>query len=124
MVGKLRLCLYGTRDAAKGWQETLSSHLVSVGFVRGVGHPSVFWHPKRRIKTVVHGDDYVSAGEPKQLDWLEAELSKAYEIQTQRIGFGKNDNSEGKVLNRILRCTEAGWELEADPRHGELIVEQ
>ena len=26
VVGKLRLCLYGTRDAAKGWQETLSAH--------------------------------------------------------------------------------------------------
>ena len=43
-VGKLRLCLYGTRDVAKGWQETLSAHLVSVGFTRGVGHPSVFHH--------------------------------------------------------------------------------
>ena len=31
-IGKLRLCLYGTRDAAKGWQETLSAHLVGLGF--------------------------------------------------------------------------------------------
>ena len=32
MLGKLKLCLYGTRNAAKGWQETVSSHLKSVGF--------------------------------------------------------------------------------------------
>ena len=47
MLGKLKLCLYGTRDAAKGRQETLSSRLESIGFVRGRGHPSVFWHPAR-----------------------------------------------------------------------------
>ena len=29
LLGKLNLCLYGTRDAAKSWQETLSAHLIS-----------------------------------------------------------------------------------------------
>ena len=57
LLGKLMLCLYGTRDAAKGWQETLSPHLERIGFVRGSGHPSVFWHPEKHIKTLVHGDD-------------------------------------------------------------------
>ena len=38
LLGKLKLCLYGTRDAAKGWQETLSSQLEEIGFVRGQGH--------------------------------------------------------------------------------------
>ena len=33
LLGKLKLCLYGTRDAANGWQETLSSHLESVGVI-------------------------------------------------------------------------------------------
>ena len=46
-IGKLRLCLYGTRDAAKGWQETLSAQLEAIGFVRGIGHPSVFHHKER-----------------------------------------------------------------------------
>ena len=32
-LGKLKLCLYGTRDAAKGWQETLSVHLEIIGFL-------------------------------------------------------------------------------------------
>ena len=124
LVGKLRLCLYGTRDAAKGWQETLSSHLVSLGFVRGVGHPSVFHHPEKDLKTLVHGDDYVSSGYGSDLSWLEEELKKAYEIKTQRLGIGKNLKTEGKVLNRIIRATDKGWEIEADPRHAELVVEQ
>ena len=123
-IGKLRLCLYGTRDAAKGWQETLSEHLISVGFTRGVGHPSVFHHKGRGIKTLVHGDDYVSSGLAADLDWLEGELSKAYEIKTQRLGLGVKCKKEGKVLNRIIRATNDGWEIEADPRHSELVVEQ
>ena len=124
MLGLLNLCLYGTRDAAKGWQETLSSHLESVGFQRGVGHPCVFWHPSRKIKTLVHGDDYVSAGSSESMDWMEKELEKANEIKTQKISASKGGNREGKVLNRILRCDSVGWQIEADPRHAELIVEQ
>ena len=123
-LGKLKLCLYGTRDAAEGWQETLSSHLESIGFERGVGHPCVFWHPTRKIKTLVHGDDYVSAGSHEAMAWLERELEKAHEIKTQKISPTKEFKSEGKVLNRVLRCTGDGWEIEADPRHAELIVEQ
>ena len=28
------------------------------------------------------------------------------------------------VLNRLIRVTESGWEIEADPRHAELVIEQ
>ena len=41
LLGRLRLCLYSTREAALNWQQTLSDHLVENGFVRGVGRPSV-----------------------------------------------------------------------------------
>ena len=71
-LGRLRLCLYGTRDAALNWQKTLAEHLVENGFVRGVGHPSVFHHPKRKIWTLVHGDDYCSAGSTKSIKELDA----------------------------------------------------
>ena len=33
--------------------------------------------------TLVHGDDYVSTGVQEDLDWLELELQKAYEIHTE-----------------------------------------
>ena len=58
------------------------------------------------------------------MKWMEQELSKAYEIQTQKLGMGKDCQKEGKDLNRISRCTDVGWEIEADPRHVELVVEQ
>ena len=121
--------MYGTRDAALNWQHFLNDHLVEAGFRRGVGHPSVFHHPTKDVWTLVHGDDYCSAGPSQSLDWVEDILAKKYEIKTQRIGEGKarsggNKKSEGQVLNRVVRKTKRGWELEADLRHAELIVEQ
>ena len=32
--------------------------------------------------------------------------------------------AEGKVLNRVICRTAEGWEMETDPRHAELVVEQ
>ena len=55
---------------------------------------------------------------------VEEELSKAYEMQTQKLGMDKENQQEGKVLSRMIRCTEAGWKIGADPRHAELVVEQ
>ena len=87
----------------------------------------MFHHPTKDVWTLVHGDDYCSAGTPEALDWLEDALIKRYAIKTQRISEGKSRSGEeklreGQVLNRVVRLTEQGWELEADPRHVELIV--
>ena len=100
MLGKLRLNFYGTRDGASNWQEHLSAHMIQIGFKRGVGHPSVFWHEARKRMRLVHGDDYVSAGDASELVWLEGELHKAYGLKVQKLGPGAA--AEGKVLNRIL----------------------
>ena len=94
MLGRLRLCLYGTRDAALNWQQTLSDHLVEAGFKRGIGHPSVFHHPTKSIWTLVHGDDHCSAGSSESHDWMEDLLAKKYDSKTQRIGKGKMRNGE------------------------------
>ena len=48
-IWKLRRCPHGIRDAALNWQRTLSEHLESAGFVRGVGHPSVFHLAARNL---------------------------------------------------------------------------
>ncbi len=36
----------------------------------------------------------------------------------------KTASKEGQVLNRVIRWTPTGSEIEADPRHAELVVEQ
>ena len=76
LVGKLQLCLYGTRDAATNWQSTLSAHLEKIGFRRGIAFPAVFWHEAKDIWTLVHGDDYCSTAEGQDLDWMEGDLGQ------------------------------------------------
>ena len=38
--------------------------------------------------------------------------------------IGPSGENVGKVLNRVITFTGSGFELEADPRHAEMIVEQ
>ena len=47
-LGRLRLCLYGTRDAALNWQQTLADHLIECGFVRGLAIPRCSTTSKRK----------------------------------------------------------------------------
>ena len=84
----------------------------------------MFYHKERNIMTLVHGDDYMSSGSAKDMDWLKCVLENEYEIKTQIVGHQAGCQTEGKILNRIVRCTSNGWEYEADPRHAELIIEQ
>ena len=67
---------------------------------------------------------YVSAGSEEAMTWLEEKLGEAYELQTQKLSGDASHQSEGKVLNIIISRTPEGWEIEADPRHAELIIEQ
>ena len=97
-VGRLRLCLYGTRDSALNWQETLSEHLLTLGFKRGVGFPSVFVNSELDIWTLAHGDDCCSAGRPEAPAWLELRLAEKYEIKTQRIGHRPKCSANGQIV--------------------------
>ena len=56
-VGKLQLCLYGTRDAAHNWGETVASQLQECGFTRGTAFPSVYLNEADDVAVMVHGDD-------------------------------------------------------------------
>lgn len=58
-----------------------------------------------------------------ELDWLEAQSNKRYKAKTQR-----HRNQKGvddiKILNRSVRVTDKGYDIEADPRHAELVTDQ
>ena len=36
---------------------------------------------------------------------------------------GKSEGTEARILNRVVRRTDHGWEYEADQRHAEIIVQ-
>ena len=34
------------------------------------------------------------------------------------------EGAEGRLLNRVIRCTQKGWEVEPDQRHADLIIQE
>ena len=117
--------MYGTRDAAQNRANEYASMLVDIGFTQGKASPCVFYHEQRKIRTFVHGDDYVSSAVPQQLEWLKQELERKYHIKTQWLGPGNEHQKEIKIFNRIVGWDNArGIVFEADPRHIEIIIEQ
>ncbi len=69
------------------------------------------------------GDDLTTEGPKDQLDWFVGELRKKYELKEgARLGPGKEDDKEARILNRLVRWTAEGIEYEAGPRQAERIV--
>ena len=124
MCALLKRHMYGTRAAADGWQEEYSSFLVeSLGFVQGTASACLFRQSEKGIALSVHGDDFTAAGSCSALDWFESEMKKHYELTIQpRLGPGRGDAKEAIVLNRVIRWTEHGIEIEADPRQAEKLI--
>ena len=124
LVGFLNMSLYGTRDAAKNWQEEVAAMMRSWGFAQGKYNPCLYHHPAWKISTLVHGDDLVSTGGCENMKKFRKVLEKRFKIKTQVVGDGEGDELvEARVLNRILRVTPAGWEYEPDQRHTDMLIE-
>ena len=122
LVAKLVRCAYGTRDAGAIWEDAYRGALESLGFVSGISSPCVFYHPSREIHTVVHGDDFTSMGVKSELDWLETEFAKHFELKIRgRLGEDCSGPQEIRILNRIVTLGADGLTYEADPRHVDLL---
>ena len=97
----------------------------------------------------MHGDDFATVGTREEVRWFKGALEKRFEINTQCVGLGAvaggwrvitgaytgpaptttnfepiQEGSEGILLNRVLRCTPSGWEVEAEQRHADLIIKE
>lgn len=121
-VGRLRMSLYGTRDAAANFQEEVKKFMVAMGFRRSVYNPSMYHHEMREIKTLVHGDDFASNGRRQEMGWFRRALESRFDIKTEIVDHGTDLQSEARVLSRVVRAVEHGWEYEPDQRHAELFV--
>ena len=125
MCGKLNYSMDGTRDAAQNSFEEYSGQFRRIGFKQGKASPCVFYNPDRCIRTMVHGDDYVSAGMEKDSNWMRQCLEQKYQVKTQTLGPSKEHMKQIKVLNRVITwACGKGLIYEVDPRHVEIILQQ
>ena len=60
--GRLRMSMYGTRDAALNWSKEYGDTLKQSGFVQGMNNPCLFMNHKLNVSIMVHGDDFLITG--------------------------------------------------------------
>ena len=118
---KLRVSLYGTRDAAHNWDTEMGKFMDGCKFVRGKASPCVYANASDNADAVIHGDDICCVGPLCYLEKLKDMIMKKYEAKTSIMGPGAYDK-EAKMLNRSIKWTEVGIEIEADTRHAAEII--
>ena len=72
----------------------------------------------------VHGDDFTSCGTTADLAWLQRCFEKRFEVTTTVLGPEKAQALEVRILNRVIRWTDAGIAYEPDPRHSEIAIRE
>ena len=107
-VAILEKSLYGTRDAAANFQSEVKKFMTKLGFNVGKYNVSTYYHKQRQLRTMIHGDDFITVGAREGVKWLRTELERRFEVKTTVIGKGEGEANEGRVLNRVRRRTEQG----------------
>ena len=78
ICGKLNVSLFGTRDAARNWEEKYVEVLSGLGFVVGPSPPRLFWNEKSDLRSVIPGDDIATVGDYGSLSWCERAIMRAF----------------------------------------------
>ena len=73
---------------------------------------------------MVHGDDFIAVGPKEHLSDTRKVLEEKYKPKVEMLGRGVGHTDEMRILNKAVRMTSQGIELEADPRHAELVVKE
>ena len=122
MCARLNGSLYGTRDAARNWDAEISKSMKEAGFVKGEASTCVYHHPARDIVAMVHGDDISMEGRRNDVEAIVKFMKGKYEIKSTIIGMQKDLAKEVKILNRTVGICSRGYYLQADRRHGDILV--
>ena len=125
IVGRLKRSLYGTRNAPLNWELTIRKIMMKLGFVQGKSNPCIYYHQKRDLRTVVHGDDFTTAGSYENIKCLHEALAKEWMVVERGIlapPGTPNTIQDIRVLNRINWWKDEGIWWEQDSRHADLVV--
>ncbi len=95
-----------------------------MGCVKRLSLPCSFFHQAWGIRTVVHGDDFLSEGSGESLKMMDTELQKSCALKTEILGGDPGDVKSLKVLSRQISWKDGKIHWEADPRHVDILARQ
>ena len=58
-----------------------------------------------------------------RLQLFKQKLEGRFEIKSHILGVSPEEESEGRILNRIIRVGYQGWHYEADQRYAQIPIE-
>ena len=126
-------------------QDEVAREMGRLGFRRRTYNPCLYYHGECNLCTFLHGGDFATVGTRDGVWWFTNALEKWFEIKSQYLGFGAlglygikvacselgpattvttggNEGTECRLLNRVIRCTWDGFEVEPDQWHVDLIA--
>ena len=78
MVGKLLKAMYGTRDAAPNWEAEYQEFMTSdCKFKSCLTTPCMFYLAEKKLRVVIHGDDFTVLGPHYSLMWFREQIKKS-----------------------------------------------
>ena len=86
LVALLLESLYGARYAAMNFQFEIRKVLEKNRITTGKYNVSTNCHPTMQLNTLVHGGDFVTVGDVKDIEWVTRVLEGRFEIKSQVIG--------------------------------------
>jgi hypothetical protein len=122
--GLLEKAMCGARDAPQIWQEVVAEVMVRLGCEASLHHPSIYFHPERKIRVIAHADDFLCAGDEVQMDWLYNELSLEYDLKVQKVSGDSRRNQEAKFSNRTIKITDEGIQIKGDEKHAQILLRE
>ena len=109
------------RSAAGGWKKTCTVREVprKTGSTRSNGEccrsdicresrtRACFYNPSSEVACLVHGDDFLAAGEESALKQFKEQLAEEWKIKYTHIGEAEHLGKHMRVLNRIVSNSSA-----------------
>ena len=124
MCGKLRVSMYGTRDAAANWEACYAEVLTNNGFTKGRASPCLYFHEGRKLRLSVHGDDFVGVGSLGHIRWIMEILDNSFEAKHKVMGNDEHLLKELRILNRTVKWNPTGLTIEPDSKHVRVLLEE
>ena len=86
--GHLKKALYGTRNAAKCWENDYSTTISTQRYDRGKASQCLFKHAASGSMVLIHGDDFVVSGPETHLKELKKAICEKYKAKVRASNFG------------------------------------
>jgi hypothetical protein len=116
--------MYGTRAAPLVWQKVVRRTMLALGFQMNPIFPCLYYHPERDVTVITHVDDFLCSGEKRDLLWLREMISLEFDLKGEILGNLSDEKPEISFLGRVIRITGEGIELESDPKHVKILLEE